>query len=342
MTSVLYFDETAYLAGRPQEWPLDMPMREAMISAITEHLEKRDLHITTSGSTGAPKPITHTREAVVKSINATAAFFVLPPGSTALLALPVDKIAGRMMLLRALECGWNLIVEAPSSTPLVRLQRKIDFAAMTPMQLSETLRRHPEKLKLIGTLIIGGAQVEHHLRQQLQATGCIIYETYGMTETLTHVAVRRIAPEPEELFTCLPGVTVERTPEGCLVLLGDRFTSPLVTKDLGEVFDATRFRWVGRSDFTINSGGLKIQPETVEQSLIDLIHRRFIITSEPDDTLGRRVVLLLEGAPLTLDEEGALTARMRERLQRHEVPKVLRYAPHLPTTSNGKIIRPRP
>lgn len=341
-TAEIHFNGSVY---RPDEIPLlppGVPMADELREAWEEWCAGEGIHVTTSGSTGAPKTIRHRREAVIASAHATAAFFVLPAGSSALLALPVSKIAGRMMFLRAIINGWRLFVQPPSATPIAELNTPLDFVAMTPYQVSKCLRECPNKLRLIRTLIIGGAPVTKKLTRELRAFNNNSFETYGMTETLTHIAVRRLTPESSDLFTCLPGITVEMSNKNTLQISGDRLDGIITTNDRVDLFGQHQFRWIGRADFTINTGGIKVQPEQVEAAIADLLDHKMIITSEADELLGSKVILLIESAPLEPEEEALLLQKIKERLRPYEVPKSIRYLPQFERTLNGKIVRPLP
>lgn len=328
---------------RPETWPIDLPYREDLHDLVKAYLDQSAYSIKTSGSTGKPKKIVHRFEDVLASARASAHFFILPAGSKALLNLPVNRIAGGMMVYRSLINDWDLYLEEASATPLASewLPEHLDLVAMTPYQAKRSLEEHPAAMKRIRTLLLGGAPVRPPLIRALQGKVQQAYETYGMTETLTHIAVKRLAPEPQDFFTCLPGIRVEGTSKGTLLIHSDRLPASIHTTDLADVFTENTFRWIGRSDFTINSGGVKIQPEQIEDIISDLIDRRYIIDSEPDSNFGQRVVLLLEGQPLAALEEAKLMQDLRARLHPHSCPRALKYRDAFILTPNGKVKRPQ-
>jgi O-succinylbenzoic acid--CoA ligase len=339
MMATFTFDGLTFSAFRPDEFPSTLPQRSAMVETVNAFLNKEAIHVTTSGSTGKPKRITHRFENVVKSALSTAHFFVLPRGSSALLALPVDKIAGKMMVMRALVNDWNLHIVPLASDPLTALTDAVDFAALTPHQLTTVLDNDPSALRKMRTLILGGAPVSHALEKRVNAAASRVYETYGMTETLTHVAVRRISPDPERFFCCLPGIRIDVDENEALLLNGDRFEGPLTTTDRVKRIDSQRFVWLGRTDFTVNSGGIKLQPERIEQALEGITERVFLVGSEPCETLGQRLVLFIEGNRLSDAEEASVRREIDLRLNRVERPKDIRYVAQFDRTSNGKIKR---
>lgn len=339
MSAEIIFEGTAYRPDEVSKLPPHAPMREAVIATVNDWFRRSPMTITTSGSTGEPRTMQHRFEAIEASAKATARFFVLPERSSALLSLPVDKIAGKMMLYRALINNWKLILEAPGKTPLANLTRMVDFAALTPYQIRKSIELAPKSLKQARTIIIGGAPLRRSLERELQAHVHEVWETYGMTETLTHVAVRRVAPETDDYFQTLPGIEAQLSAENTLTLVSDRFASPLHTTDLIKIVSESRFEWIGRADFTINSGGFKIQPERVEDMIADLIKGRFVISSEADDALGSRVVLIIEGSPLKAEKEQRLLERIKTRVHRYEAPKRVKYITEFPMTPSGKIKR---
>ncbi|MEX0361925.1 MAG: AMP-binding protein, partial [Allomuricauda sp.] len=259
--------------------------------------------VQTSGSTGIPKDIGLKKEHMVNSALATGSYFNLLPGNTALLCLPCSSIAGKMMLVRAMVLGLELDYVEPSSTPLSGIGKTYDFSAMVPLQVEKSL----VQLNQIKTLIIGGASVSFGLKEKLQTVSTMCYETYGMTETITHVAVNQLnasldcRPEQSEgpidkAFTILPGTAISKDPRGCLVINAPTISDePVVTNDLVELINETQFLWLGRYDSIINSGGVKLIPEQIEKKLASLIPSRFFVAGIPDKTLGQKLVLVIEG-----------------------------------------------
>ena len=292
----------------------------------------------TSGSTGRPRLLHATKEAMEASAAATCRAFDLQPGSTALLCLPLRYIAGQMMVVRALVGGLNLIVTEPGSAPLARLNQSIDFAPMVPMQIATTLAQPGgrEHLARVRTLLLGGGFVDAALEQQLQELPTRVYTSYGMTETLSHIALRATnGPERSELYTPLPGVCVSLSTAGTLQIsvpyLG---INTLTTNDLAEIAPDGRFRILGRADAVINSGGVKIQAEDIERELHTRTGLQLLALPHPHPVLGQCVALLWEGPA---EAESALRQACAA-LPRYHQPHTL-FRTTLPRTESGKIAR---
>lgn len=258
----------------------------------------------TSGSTGKPKAITITKEQMRMSAEATIRFFNLHAGKTALLCLGVDRVAGVMMIVRALMAQMDLLLVEPKSNPLKDIHTEVAFAAMVPYQVKTILEETPEKFSFIRDLIIGGAPLLRTERQQLIDLGVDAFETYGMTETVSHIALKHIS---ERDFKFLHGTTGHLDKRGCLVIRTLLSDEDIITNDVVEFTDYNSFIWKGRADFVINSGGVKIHPEELERKLETLFskngeHCHFFITSEKDNDFGEKVVLFLEN-PSCFQEE---------------------------------------
>ncbi|OYQ38378.1 O-succinylbenzoic acid--CoA ligase [Flavobacterium cyanobacteriorum] len=289
--------------------------------------DKSYIDMQTSGTTGAPKMIRVDKQAMVNSALATAAFFDLSAGIKVLHCLPTQYVAGKMMLVRAFIIGWDMDLVAPSSTPLERNDAQYDFAAMVPLQAQHSL----DKLQQVKKLILGGAKVSKALSKKLGEIPAEIYETYGMTETITHIAAKRVG---EEAFTVLPNVTISEDERHCLVI--DAFAicdEPVITNDVVQIVDDTHFIWLGRIDNVINSGGVKLFPEQIEEKLSGKISRRFYVKGEPDEELGEKLVLFIEGEPYDIDT--AIFAK----LGKFERPKQTKFVPKFDETATGKVIR---
>lgn len=281
----------------------------------------------TSGSTGIPKTITVSKQAMVESALATGDFFELNPGNKALQCLPVKYVAGKMMLVRAMILGLDLDYVAPSSHPLHHNEVDYDFVAMVPLQAQNSIA----ELKKVKKLIVGGASVNKNLEKQLLKLSIEVYETYGMTETITHIAARKLG---EKAFTVLPNVTVSYDDRNCLVIHAPRISEEVITtNDIVELLNENQFVFIGRIDNVINSGGIKLIPEQIEEKLASKITQRFFIASKPDNELGEKVVLVIEG------EKHEFDTTLYEELDKYEKPKEIIFISKFKETPNGKIIR---
>lgn len=281
----------------------------------------------TSGSTGIPKTITVSKQAMVESALATGDFFELNPGNKALQCLPVKYVAGKMMLVRAMILGLDLDYVAPSSHPLHHNEVDYDFVAMVPLQAQNSIA----ELKKVKKLIVGGASVNKNLEKQLLKLSTEVYETYGMTETITHIAARKLG---EKAFTVLPNVTVSYDDRNCLVIHAPRISEEVITtNDIVELLNENQFVFIGRIDNVINSGGIKLIPEQIEEKLAGKITQRFFIASKPDNELGEKVVLVIEG------EKHEFDTTLYEELDKYEKPKEIIFISKFKETPNGKIIR---
>jgi O-succinylbenzoic acid--CoA ligase len=291
--------------------------------------------VLTSGSTGKPKPIQVSKERMMQSAVTTCLRLGLRRGDSALLCMPVRYIAGRMMVVRALVAGLNLLRVTPSSHPFAALDAPVRFAAMVPLQLHGALSIESERRRLfrVERLIIGGGPIDDHLVEQLQTMPSEAYATYGMTETLSHVALRRLnGPSASEYYYPLEGVTLSQSPMDTLIIDAPRVcAAPLVTNDVVRFSPDGGFVVLGRCDNIINSGGIKIQTEEVERLLLKHIHAPFAITSIPDERLGEAVVLLIESkAQVDVDFS---------TVPRYWRPRHIYTVEKLPQTATGKIDR---
>ncbi|MFL1895166.1 AMP-binding protein [Aquimarina sp. 2-A2] len=310
---------------------------------LLEWLDSKSFIIVkTSGSTGKPKTIKVLKEQMVNSAKATGEFFKLDSETTALLCLSATYIAGKMMLVRAMVLGWKLDCVPPKSNPLDTVYKQYDFCAMVPLQLDNSINR----LHLINKLIVGGGVISENLKSLVQASKTKIFETYGMTETVSHIAARRVNAKKRErkkniYFKTLPNISIAIDERNCLVinapLLHDK---QLITNDVVELKSYKKFDWKGRYDNVINSGGIKLFPEAIEAKLQLLITHRFFVASLPDAVLGEQLILIIESAP-----SETLVSSIKEgianisTLSRYEVPKQIFCIPQFVETDTGKIQR---
>ncbi len=306
------------------------------------------VHVRTSGSTGAPKPMLVEKRRMLASARITCDFLGLQPGDTALLCMSLDYIAGKMMVVRAFERQLRLISVPPSGHPLADVQDEIDFAAMVPMQVWNTLQVPEERARLqrIRHLIIGGGAVDDALAQALASFPNAIWSTYGMTETLSHVALRRVnGTDASDWYTPFPSVSVSLSDEGCLVINAPEVSAvTLVTNDIAELSSSgsgvsatdnasQQFRILGRKDNVICSGGIKIQAEEVERRLRPCLPDAFLVTKRPDPKFGEAVVLLTEGS---VDEARLVCQHV---LPKYHQPRAYLHVARIPLTETGKPAR---
>ncbi|MFD2098768.1 AMP-binding protein [Flagellimonas iocasae] len=293
------------------------------------------LEVLTSGSTGKPKKIVLQKEHMANSAFATGEYFQLKPNQSALLCLPCTSIAGKMMLVRAMVLGLQLDYVEPSSTPMAHGDSTYDFVAMVPLQVQNSL----EQLHKVRTLIIGGAPVDSNLRSRLSELAVNAFETYGMTETITHIAVKKIQDNVSNCFEALPNVSLTIDDRSCLVIDAPQISDEkIVTNDLVELVSKNQFRWLGRFDSIINSGGIKLIPEEIEKKLSHLIHTRFFVAGVPDEKLGQKLVLVIEKAQVDAQE---LLNNIKElpEVHKYEIPKAVYALKSFSETKSGKVHR---
>lgn len=331
----------------------------------------------TSGSTGKPKPMMVEKKRMLNSARITCDFLGLKPGDSALLCMSLDYIAGKMVVVRSIERHLHLISVSPSGHPLKNIDLKdvngkdvngeITFAAMVPMQVYNTLQvpEERERLTHIRHLIIGGGAIDASLEKELQALpgNIAIWSTYGMTETLSHIALRRInGAEASEWYQPFDSVKISQTDEGCLVIDAPLVCAEtLVTNDIVEIepyiynkmenhnkVEKTRFRIKGRKDNVICSGGIKIQIEEVEEFLKPHLEKPFMLAKKKDEKFGEIAVLLSEDKEiktveatvrrLLSDEKFSGESEKTSNHKNHKywIPREFRYVDHLPLTETGK------
>lgn len=312
---------------------------------------KQEFVLSTSGSTGTPKKISVTRAQLKASAQLTATYLNLNKEYTSLVCLDTRYIAGIMMLVRSMETGMNMYVVEPTANPFEKIPKdvSIDFVALVPYQLEAILQsEYKSRLNSIKIVIIGGAPVSDKLRKSLAEFDCSFYSTYGMTETLSHIALQKLnGADAQTFFQVLPGISVQTDDRGCLVIQAPHINpEPNTTNDLVEMLDVDKFKWLGRVDNVINSGGVKVIPEKIE-SIIESImstlglSNRFFIGGLSDATLGQTVALVLEGEKLSLGHEENLWKRLKENLSRYEIPKSIHCVTKFIQTDTGKINKPK-
>ena len=328
------------------------------------------VHVQTSGSTGAPKAMLVEKRRMLASARITCDFLGLRPGDTALLCMSLDYIAGKMMVVRAIERHLHLLTVPPTghplSTPALRSASLLPpsssndspssfllppssdilprFTAMVPLQVYNTLQvpEERERLMQVEHLIIGGGAIDEAMETELRQFPNAVWSTYGMTETLSHIALRRISgPEASEWYTPFPSVHLSLSDEGCLIIDAPEVCAePLITNDIAELSPSPHgegrgvvFRILGRKDNVICSGGLKIQAEELERQLRPHMRVPFIISKRPDEKFGEVVVLVTEGSPA---EARTVCERI---LPKYHQPKAYLHIDRIPLTETSKPAR---
>lgn len=319
----------------------NIPLMELNEFLAEWHNDNPRILVHTSGSTGKPKPLMVEKRRMLNSARITCDFLGLKPGDTALLCMPLDYIAGKMMVVRSLQRDLRLTTVRPSSHPLAdETLPHFTFAAMVPMQVYNTLKVPCERERLmhIRHLIIGGGAISDELAQMIKPLPNAVWSTYGMTETLSHIALRRLnGPDASLWYTPFDGVGISLNADGCLVIDAPEVCAePLVTNDIAllrtdDRTGKTLFRIKGRKDNVVCSGGIKIQIEEVEETLRPHLSAPFMIVKRQDEMLGEKAILLTESADLTHIEEIC-----RNTLPKYWVPREFLHIDHLPLTETGK------
>lgn len=291
----------------------------------------------TSGSTGEPKRIELSKQSMRESALRTNRFFGLRAGDSLLLCLSSNYIAGKMMVVRAIVGGLKLFVEPVSSSP--RVEGEFDLVSMVPLQIHTLMESGSgeERLRRVRHLLVGGSQLLREESEWLNSLPVKCYLSYGMTETVSHVALSVLPKSGDPLYEAVPDVLFSQDERGCLVVRADHLSgSPFVTNDVVRLLSDRSFAWLGRWDNVINTGGVKVFPEKMEKKVEALIPEPFYFTSEPDAKFGQRVVLRIESAPYDTE---ALMTKLSEFLSRYEMPKKITFLPRFERTASGKVKR---
>jgi O-succinylbenzoic acid--CoA ligase len=309
-----------------------------------ELISQGNLPATTSGTTGPPKRFTISKRDLAMSARLTGEAFNLMPGDRVLHCLPAQYIAGKVMLLRAFALSLDIHFIDPRGSILENLKvpHRFRFTAMVPLQLHRAIQEDRARVeRQFETILLGGGPVSDALLEDIRSLDARVFQSYGSTETVTHVAIRRInGPAPEDHFTALGACHFARDPRGCLVVYTPHLsTKQHVTNDLVELIDDTRFRWLGRIDHVILSGGKKIFPEQLEAKTAGVIPYPHYFTQVPDPVLGQAVMLVLE-TELPQDQVmPEVMERLMAVLHPHEWPRRVQALRRIQRTASGKIIR---
>ncbi|MBD8487602.1 AMP-binding protein [Echinicola sp. CAU 1574] len=309
---------------------------------------KEEFKLQTSGSTGKPKTISIKRIQMENSAKATGDFFKITPDSKLLCCLNTAMIAGKMMLVRAMEWKSKIHLIEPNGLPLKSFSQnqKFDFVAMVPAQIENCLSdiESTPLLKNINSLIIGGAPLSNELQKEIAKLPCNSFQTYGMTETVSHIALAKISGTAPLVYRVLPGVEINTNENNQLVIKAPMALHPLTTNDIVKIISPQEFIWKGRSDFTINSGGIKIQPEEIEKLISSKVikhfnNSRYFISSGPHSKWGEQVVLIIESQEPSDWNAANFKKELRVVLEKYACPKKVYFIENFIETTSGKINR---
>lgn len=322
---------------------------------VTEFLmdwynNKSFIEVKTSGSTGISKIVQLQKAHMINSAKATGEYFDLPEKTTVLLCMSPNYIAGKMMLVRAITLGWHLDIVEPALNPLKNLKKQYDFSAMVPMQLHNSLG----EIYKIKKLIVGGGAVSNELLGKIQNAKSEIFATYGMTETITHIAVKKLnvissavekSKGVESHYKTLPNIKISVDERGCLVIEAPTISKKnVITNDLVEFISEKEFKWLGRIDNVINSGGIKLIPEQIEEKIARIIESRFFVAGKHDEILGEKLILVIEEAMIEELKNSRNIDLLKEikntkLFSKYEIPKEIYFLENFMETETKKLDR---
>ncbi len=334
----VYFDEITEMISQDDYHEELLTTNEYILALAKRWVDGEEFfEFKTSGSTGNAKSIIVTRQQIIASINHTASAIEYIPNQNCLLCLSPHHIGGAMVLFRALKLGMNIYICPPQVESIITFLEenyKIDHASFVPLQIEKIIVHRKSYIVNINSILLGGSPINKLLEETLYTFPNKIYQTYGMTETCSNIALRKLSQGvTEEYYTAFEGIEIETNDQSCLRIKGDITDNIwLQTNDIIEIKNKNQIKFIGRTDFVINSGGIKIHSEIVERKLRSQMgDKTYIISEKPDDTLGQRVVLIIESIEkidLNFDE-----------LSPYERPKEVLYINGLPRTENGKVDR---
>ena len=309
--------------------------------------EEQTFYFQTSGSTGEAKKVAFNRDQIIQSADATIKALGLLPSHSSLVCLNTKYMAGKMMLVRSLLNNMKLIIVEPNSNPLKKIDAntRVDFAAFVPLQIQNMFDDHKvQQLNRIRSILIGGAPLNSTLRKRIkEELKTNVFATYGMTETITHIALENLGDD-NNVYRTLPGVRIRKDERGCIVIETPFLKEPVLTNDIVDMISDQSFKWLGRWDNVINTGGIKILPEILEEKIQPIFQRlniknRFFVTGFPNETLGSEIVLIIEAISLALPIRSEIRGEMAKKLSKFEIPKQIIFMARFIETPTGKINR---
>ena len=302
--------------------------------------KSEEISVQTSGSTGKPKLISIPKRSFVESAKNTCEFLKLDSKTKALLCIPVKYIGGKMMVIRALFSGYNLMVQEPSSNPLKNFSKEVDFIAITTYQAFCIGADNAKELENIKNVIIGGGKISNLFVEIISKHKNNIYSTFGMTETVSHIGLKKLNGEDKsDSFSIFPAYKISKSEDNCLIIDCTTLSnSSIHTNDIVEIITKQKFRWLGRKDNTINSGGIKIHPEEIEEKLSPfLLGMEYYVSSFPDEQFGNKLILKIKKFDTPTIK--VYLSFINTKLDKHKTIKEIVYVDDFEYTETGKIIR---
>ncbi len=300
------------------------------------HSESTFFEATSSGSTGTPKRIRIEKKHAIASAKATVSFLELKAGDSALMSLNPETIGGKMMLVRAAEHDLRIHCIRPQANPLKEIDSPFDFISLAPLQMATILEETPEKLMLAKQIIIGGGTLSDKHINMLADLGHSVYQTFGMTETISHFALRSVGKKTDYYYQTLEGISISKEVDNTLIVHAPTLGQErLKTNDIVEIEGNRYFKWLGRADFTINTGGIKVQIETLEKHLSKLLPCPFFIWWQDHDKLGQQIVLVVEG----IIQEAWKTKAFYQNISPFHIPKLIGNIDTMKRSKSDKILR---
>lgn len=339
----IVFERSEYHLNRLNELLTAYPKASKLIDFIHRwQLNEDTFQFQTSGSTGPPKTIDVSRDQIVASVAATTEFLKLKKSNSTLVCLDPNFVASLMMAARCVVNDMDLIIQTPSSNPLKDLDSPVDFASFVPLQIYKMIEEESiDQLARVENILIGGAPLSSSAFERLSKVDTNIYATYGMTETVSHIALMPIKGDfSEAYYQVLSGIKIGQDDDGCLKVCGAVTNQHWVqTNDIVEVRGHSRFRWLGRRDYVINSGGIKIHPEQLEKLIERCLQSDFIISWKPNPEVGSECILILEGQKMTHDRLSTIQQIVERAFSKHHIPKSTLSVDRFERTTSGKVKR---
>lgn len=310
---------------------------QEVLDFVEKWYSQKEFSLETSGSTGTPKKTTHSKEAMIQSALLTGRYFQFTEGKTTLLCLPITKIGGMMQLVRAIIWKLKLYVLPPKINLNLTALPSLDFAALLPAQAVSSF----DQLASIRTILLGGAPLTSSLEEKIRTHTSSFYLSYGMTETISHIALKKLnGNDALPYFTTLPNISIEVDNNSCLSITAPELNiSKLQTRDIIKLISPTSFDFIGRLDNIINSGGLKINAETVEKQISPFINSSFYVKGTPDPVLGEQVTLFIEGNIWSKEKVNKFKNQLQDNISKHLVPREIIFKEKFQHTTTGKILK---